>query len=51
MGKWIFILVGLMLALAVIGFLVEAAQFLIGVALVGLLVIVGFRLLGGPRKA
>lgn len=50
MGKWILILVGLMLALAVVGFLVDAAKFLIGVALFGLVVIAAFKLLGGSGK-
>ena len=40
MGKWIVLLLAAFVALAIVGFLVEAARALVGLAIVGLIVFV-----------
>lgn len=50
MGKWVVILLAVMLGLAVLGFLIDAARFLVGVAIVGALVVLGFQLITGKRS-
>lgn len=50
MGKWIvFLLIGFV-ALAVIGFIVDAARFLIGVALLGAIATVAWQMLRGKSR-
>jgi hypothetical protein len=51
MGKWILLLLAAFVALAIVGFLIDAARFLIGVALLGVVVVGAFQLLRGRSKA
>jgi hypothetical protein len=43
MGKWVLILIAVMVGLAVLGFLVDAARAIAGVLFVGCLVVLVFR--------
>lgn len=51
MGKWIAILLAAFVALAIVGFLIDAARFLIGVALVGAAIVFAWRFFLGRSKA
>ena len=45
MGKWPWILLAAFVALAVLGFVIDALRFLIGVALVACAIVIAFRFL------
>ncbi len=47
MSKWIIYLLVGFIALAVVGFLVDAARFLIGVALLGVIAVVAWQFIRG----
>ena len=50
MSKWVIILLAAMVGLAVLGFVVDAARVLVGVAIVGCLLVLGVRMLTGRRS-
>jgi hypothetical protein len=49
MGKWVGILIVAMIALAVIGFLVDTLRFFAGAAVVVILVVLAFRFFTGRK--
>ena len=50
MGKWVMILLAAMVALAVVGFVVDAARAIVGVLLVGCALALAARWLLGKRS-
>jgi hypothetical protein len=51
MGKWIVILLAVFVTLAIVGFIVDAARFLIGVALLGAIAVAAFHFFRGRSRA
>lgn len=49
MGKWVLILIAAIIGLAILGFLVDAARAIAGVAVVALLIVLAVRWFMGRR--